>query len=656
MKDIFHAIFGLLSLAVLLLFITLVWRAYHPHYLTYQKEFRAMLVQKAASGTAPVQFKFGVRQRWIRPLNRTDRCETCHLGVDDPRFKDAKQPFATHPDFKTHDFQKFGCTVCHAGQGRAVTEAAAHGPVDNWNDAVYHTDFMENSCARCHGTHSTNQMPVYAGGRSLFKKEGCRGCHKLEGQERTQIEPPLTDMGARVKADWLLRWVRSPRSYLPHARMPNYRFADTQAADIARFLMKYGRPKKIELNGSYDNGKKIFNESRCVSCHSVNGTGGDIGPDLGRLATKLQPERLLQTITQPHELWPQTQMPIYGFSASEALDVATFMEQEYVDFDLTDQMIKQQESLVEKADAAAGRKLVREYGCIGCHGNVSDEKSEGEIGPELTDIGAASISHFEFGDINVDQKDRTVPNWIYNKVLNPRLYRANLKMPYFYFNPQAAVEVTTYLLSLKGDAPVPRAYMHPFEHKQTNYSPQGPFGRIIDKYRCLTCHKIYGNGGTMAPELTWEGSRIKKDWLLAYLKVPYAIRPLLTERMPRFKFTDAEREAVYEYFYTTLLDDRVEDLAAETAALPLDRLEILQAGENLFYAYGCDACHPINLKGGSIAPDLTNSGERLRTDFVDFYLRNPKAFVPRSLEPVYHFSKTEITALTAFIVGPKEKK
>ncbi len=657
MRDIFQWIFGPLVLVVILLFAGQIWKEYHPPYLEYQKQFKAMLVQKANPDAKSVQFNYGVRQRWIKALNRADRCETCHLGVSDPRFIDAKEPFKTHPDFMTHDFGKFGCTVCHAGQGRAVTLAAAHGPVENWNDALYHSSFIENSCPQCHGVLPTNKMPEYTHGKSLFNEDGCLGCHKVEGQKRTQVGPPLNIMGARVKTDWLFRWILAPRAYLPHTHMPDYTFSESQAANIAFFLTKDGLTQQLELTGSYENGKRIFNESRCLSCHTVGGVGGIIGPDLGKVATKLLPERLLQTITNPHKLWPETQMPIYGFTDSEALDVATFIDQEYIDFDLTDQQTAQQNTLVNKADAVAGRKLVQEYGCIGCHGKISGIKDEGEIGPDLTSIGNTHISHFEFGSVDLPPKDQTVPNWLYNKMLDPRLYKVDLKMPYFSNEPDKAIAVTTYLLSLKGELRVPNTYKHPFEQAPSTYSPQGEVGMIIDKFRCLVCHKIYGNGGTMAPELTWEGSRVQKDWLFRYMKNPSALRPLLVERMPRFKMTDAEIEALYNYFHSTLVDNRVEDLAVgEAMNMPHNQQEIIQVGSDLYYKNNCDACHTINLKGGAIAPDLTDSGKRLLTQFVEFYLHDPKAFVTQSVEPVYHFSKPEITALTAFIISHKEEK
>jgi hypothetical protein len=60
-----------------------------------------------------------------------DRCMTCHMGADSGNYADSALPrqFRTHPFRKTlftsHPVEKFGCTSCHQGQGRA-TDALAH--------------------------------------------------------------------------------------------------------------------------------------------------------------------------------------------------------------------------------------------------------------------------------------------------------------------------------------------------------------------------------------------------------------------------------------------------------------------------------------------------------------------------------------------------
>ena len=65
-------------------------------------------------------------------LQRVDRCTTCHLGVDDPTMKNAPEPFRYHEGLGPHIPSRFGCTICHGGQGLATTKEEAHGNVQFW--------------------------------------------------------------------------------------------------------------------------------------------------------------------------------------------------------------------------------------------------------------------------------------------------------------------------------------------------------------------------------------------------------------------------------------------------------------------------------------------------------------------------------------------
>ena len=67
---------------------------------------------------------------------KVDRCITCHLGIDNPDFKDAAQPLRTHPNLELfmdknspHPVDQFACTTCHLGRGRATDfVGAVHTP------------------------------------------------------------------------------------------------------------------------------------------------------------------------------------------------------------------------------------------------------------------------------------------------------------------------------------------------------------------------------------------------------------------------------------------------------------------------------------------------------------------------------------------------
>jgi hypothetical protein len=73
----------------------------------------------------------GLRQIWLSDLERVDRCGTCHLGIDDPAFANAPQPFRAHSGawLTTHPADRFGCSTCHDGQGQATDYInVAHQP------------------------------------------------------------------------------------------------------------------------------------------------------------------------------------------------------------------------------------------------------------------------------------------------------------------------------------------------------------------------------------------------------------------------------------------------------------------------------------------------------------------------------------------------
>ena len=112
----------------------------------YQYEYNE-LVSDLPQRVKPAEI--GIKQLWIQKLDRIDRCVTCHLGLNEPALREAKQPFRTHPKID-HDYEDFGCTACHEGQGSATTYRESVGKVVFWDKPVFPTEFMEASCAKCH--------------------------------------------------------------------------------------------------------------------------------------------------------------------------------------------------------------------------------------------------------------------------------------------------------------------------------------------------------------------------------------------------------------------------------------------------------------------------------------------------------------------------
>jgi putative heme-binding domain-containing protein len=54
-------------------------------------------------------------------------------------------------------------------------------------------------------------------------------------------------------------------------------------------------------NRSFDNGQTMYAAARCITCHSMQGEGGNIGPALTQLGTRFSAEDMIEAIMKPNE-------------------------------------------------------------------------------------------------------------------------------------------------------------------------------------------------------------------------------------------------------------------------------------------------------------------------------------------------------------------
>ena len=153
-----------------------------------------------------------IKQIWNPQMNRTDRCITCHVGMEDPdvQVPYTQNPFKSHPKvamMKAHPVNKIGCTVCHDGQGQATTTEAAHGWVHAWDYPMQKKrggiDFTQVTCTRCHEPSALPEgTELLLAGNALFEKYGCMGCHKvgrISPDGGTQ-GPELSGLGSKTES------------------------------------------------------------------------------------------------------------------------------------------------------------------------------------------------------------------------------------------------------------------------------------------------------------------------------------------------------------------------------------------------------------------------------------------------------------------------
>ncbi len=607
-----------------------------------------------------------VSQLNIEELKRVDRCVSCHVNIQGPEDVLKEQPFNKHPGgyifLKNHPIKRFGCTICHEGQGRATTSTEeAHGNVEYWLDPLRKGRLVQSNCIMCHeDVYGLPGASLIEAGLRLFSQErGCTGCHDVEGIPNVKIGPPLTLVGEKVSYKWLKKWLKGPHETNEKARMPDFMFSDEEIENIADFLVSLSRGKRdlvVAANPDvdeavYQRGRSIYNQSRCVICHPREGKGGAVkyvyAADHANIANKVSKEWLARWMKNPKAYFPGTKMPSFRFTDKEIEDLIAFMSVEFIDWDALDE--EEEESEAAKAVVAKeeinpvsvekGRKLVKKYGCFGCH-DIKGFEKEGKIGAELTAFGSKAVEFLDFGVV----KDigHTWLDWVNAKLKNPRQFREGLKMPKFHFTDEDFGALVC-LLGSFNEKSIPVEYF--VKSTTVGYEPQGEFGELARELNCLVCHRIKDNGGSFAPELTYEGSRVTKEWLVDFLKTPDILRPLL-KQMPKFNLTDKEVEIIASYMKLVLVDDDV--VAKGDMNEPFLRRDI-KDGENIYREKGCQACHQIAIEGGAVGPNLSKVDERLTPNYIYMHLKDPQRWGSSKIAPNYDLRDEEIDNLTKYL-------
>jgi mono/diheme cytochrome c family protein len=652
--------FFLLSIILLAVTGILLFRESRPDWKHYQEKYKDYLFDQAvtpAEKKRVSQFEFGVKQDWLPEFDRADRCRSCHIGVDNP---DAPQqvPLTPHPNIDPHSFEKFGCTACHEGEGFATRLPDAH-------DSLLPGQLIEASCGKCHGLEGpgTEEAPTYTAGYEILTEKTCTGCHLLEGKKKSQFHGPnLLGINSKVNKDWLTIWLKEPKNYLPASRMANFLLKKKEIDAVAVFLLNQNLPEEIteafykdseaeqtilddlsddELDELVEQGKIVFGRLRCLSCHNLNGKGGIIGPELSKISQKTNRLWLSAWVRSPSTYNTHTRMPTFNMTTVERLGLIEYLlwESDFgeLDEDEDSEEILPEQTVSESDDGQVnGRDIFLAKGCVNCH-QLPGLKANPEFAPSLKDLADKKIEKIDFGKTVIP---RTLPDYIAVKLQNPRVYGDKLKMPYFGFSPRETGRLTTALLGRSES--VPSSY---HLQKQTVSIPPlaGKIGRIFTRYKCLSCHHLGGQGGQLAPDLTYEGSKVQKNWLKSYLGKPYAIRPYLVERMPRFNMTTQEADIVAEYVELVLLNNQIDEI-------PLAKTGDTDIGRRLYFdKYVCQSCHSINGEGGYYGPALENVANRLKPTWLSSRLVNAHLYEPSAREPTLFIPDGERKNILAYL-------
>ncbi|MGH7454855.1 MAG: c-type cytochrome, partial [bacterium] len=306
----------------------------------------------------------------------------------------------------------------------------------------------------------------------------------------------------------------------------------------------------------------LLKDLACANCHSGISVASNIhdkAPNLSHAGLRYNPAHLfdyLQNPTQVRRHLGLSRMPNFFFDQKEALALTLFLERQtqvegkWPEYPTS--LRSYQSKSLDKQEAAEAKKLLTtELRCTNCH------KLEGK--GEDASIDLSTVAH------------RLRPEWVQQYLVAPHIFDgAKTAMPNFFYQlditqtqfaemlPRAAETIsliTRYLFSLNQ---AKREQLQKAYEKARSAHPEinAELGeKIFLSQNCAACHRhvlLAAASVKNAPDLSLEGARVKKDWLLDYLKKPQPLRPFgfypgSGSRMPDFKLTAAEVAVLGEY-------------------------------------------------------------------------------------------------------------
>ncbi|MBV9851081.1 MAG: c-type cytochrome [Armatimonadetes bacterium] len=424
---------------------------------------------------------------------RVDRCQSCHIGLENPQMTAENIIRVVDGVALTADQVAGYLDDPKHAQTRAVVKTiGAHPGIDIENGAqsqdlgVVHSRQLSYGVATQASPKPADQQKYAQDKTNLklhpFPTFGCTTCHYGQGRDLVQDkahgspEHSLTPL--------------LPVKYM-EAACAQCHSTYNSGQDSQGFTISY-----LPQMTTIARGEQLFKQQACYGCHKIEGfSKGNIGPELtyeGRVAGTY--------LTIEHQIWdPRYKvngcvMP-YFFSAHAHN---------------TDDPRLQDEPVDPRADLKGGKTA------------TLDGPGEEDIQKTLDDHGYVALGSEQ------DKVDALVTFVTSQTGLN---YAAS--------PAQRFSNIAAYNLSNPPDVPVTVA-----EGKA-----------LFEQSGCYACHYIgdpnvkhvtgdpqYGKGGIFGPELSWEGSRHSQEWMIAHYQNPQEFVP--GSIMPIFPLSNTQRAAL----------------------------------------------------------------------------------------------------------------
>ena len=587
----------------------------------------------------------------------------------------------------------------------------------HWDRPMLPAKYTEAGCYECHaGQTELEGADTLSLGLLLMSRAGCYGCHEIKAyNDKGKPGPSLYSVRSKTTKDWAYRWIDDPKAFREHTWMPAF-FNQSNQEDIknrnqqeihsmVHYLFEkgtdYASPAGEAPAGDATRGSELVRALGCQGCHMLDDdeypdTLGlealrrQQGPQLVGLGSKTTADWIYNWLMDPKSYHAETRMPDLRLSSQEAADISAYLVQSKTpDFDDAEvpavdetvvremardfmsknmTQVQADEKLrgmsLDDIQMYAGEKLIRRYGCFGCH-DIAGFEGARPIGTPLTEEAGKAIIKFDFGL----QHDIEHINyaWFEAKLENPRIFdhglekapNDRLKMPNFGFSQHQVDALVTALLGFKKPDEGLKKMM-PRTPKQLAIEAGES---LIGDLNCRGCHVVDNRGGVIRdsvaywyenirkeeavaenndddewtveedegeedewaeeeddswgeeeeegegspmaatyspPNLNGEGAKVQPEWLFHFLQDPMTIRPWLSVRMPTYGLSDGDINTIVKYF--NALDDQEFPFASKVA-IDKDSHDF-KKGMEMFgpTVMNCARCH---IQGGKTPAGMT---------------------------------------------------
>lgn len=176
---------------------------------------------------------------------------------------------------------------------------------------------------------------------------------------------------------------------------------------------------------------------------------------------------------------------------------------------------------------------------------------------------------------------------------------------------------------------------------------------------CHGCHEIkgYADLPKVGPDLGRLAHKTNTGWVYRWVKDPKDHNP--HTRMPNFRFTDEEAEAVTAYLMN--VSSRSDFAVARGAGAGGN----VTRGKDLVETVGCMGCHVVgadtrvrDVRGTSydIAPELMRVGSKVTADWMYDWVRNPRHYNPTTKMPSLRITDPEARDIVAYLMTMKDER